>query len=108
MSEETNQREDRTARLVDEPAEQVDGLEQGRHERVSDRDDGSPDLRTVDSDDSDTLLDKDDMTSDSDARDPVAGAGYDRADELMPGELTDAPVGSLWSSETAGGLRDRW
>jgi len=29
-------------------------------------------------------------------------------DELMPGEMSVAPVAALWSSEAAGGLQDRW
>jgi hypothetical protein len=137
MSEETDPRDVRSAQLVDEPTEQANRLEQDPdQDEVSDRnEDGTVDTVTDDDQaavDSDEALREDDDAAVADADraaadvdddeigdtadeaaadDGTADVGGER-DELMPGdmdaELTAEPIGTLWSSETAGELRGRW
>lgn len=111
MSEETEPREQRTAQLVDEPAEPADRLAQDTDQEqvVTDRDDdGSAD--SVAAEAADTTID----AETADTEDTVATADddvrveADERDELMPGEMAAAPVGTLWNTETAGELRAHW
>jgi hypothetical protein len=123
MTDETDQRPDRTSQLVDEPVEQAQRQDQDLdQEQVTDRnEDGVIDSRDTDVDTEDTV--RDDTTVDADdaiaadVSDRAAGAaaGADRAadtteerDELMPGEMTAEPVGALWDSQTTNDLRNRW
>jgi hypothetical protein len=121
MSEPTDRRDARSAQVVDEPAEQVDGSAQGQGaEQVIDSDlDGLTDA----AESAAGTEDVDNRTADADAvTDEAPGAvaeettdvsdasavAADEREELMPGDMLAAPVGALWSSQTTGGLRDRW
>jgi hypothetical protein len=113
MSDVADPRDERATQLVDEPAEQAIRPEQDLgEEQVSDRnEDGTVD--TVTDDDADraaaNVVSEDiaDTADEAAADEGTADIGGER-DELMPGEMAAEPVGSLWSSETAGTLRSRW
>ena len=138
MSDEAEQRLERTDQLLDEPGPQTRRQDQDlAPEQVADRnEDGVVDSRDADVDtdntvrddtsadavvDRDTAADDREMSVDqaiaagASDRVPDAAAGEDRAtdttgerDELMPGEVTAAPVDALWNSQTVNDLRNRW
>jgi hypothetical protein len=117
MSEKSVRRAEGAAQLDDQSAERAVEQDLGQ-EQVSDRnEDGYVDavadegdvvaVRDPDSDDAraDTpaeLVDVDGSTV------PEDTDTADERDELMPGDMTPEPVGALWSSQTAGDLRQRW
>jgi hypothetical protein len=128
MTDQTDQRPERTGQLLDEQADQVQRQDQDLdQERVTDRnEDGVVDSRDTDVDTDDIVRDDDSTadaaadrdTADVDASDRVAEAAAEaddriadttgERDELRPGEMTAEPVGALWNSRTANDLRIRW
>jgi hypothetical protein len=114
----SDQNEDGTVDTVtDDGGTAVDSKEALRADDAADSDAGVVDAedvdaaeRAADADRAATDVGSEDIADTADeaaADEGTADVGGER-DELMPGEMAAEPVGSLWSSETAGTLRSRW